>query len=56
MVPCRWAEEESVELQPAAADGTFPDHFYATTNLPAWVRVKEQWIEVEGRRWMQHSG
>ena len=42
------AEAESVELQPAATDGIFPDHFYATTNLPTWVRVKEQWIEVEG--------
>jgi len=42
------AEEESVEVQPAATDGIFPDHFYATTNLPTWVRVKERWIEVEG--------
>src|SRR2546426_10827596 len=39
--------EESADLQPAAADGVFPDHFYATTNLTTWVRVKEQWIEVE---------
>lgn len=40
-------EEESVELEPAPADGVFPDHFYATTNLITWVRVKDRWIEVE---------
>jgi len=39
--------EESAELQPAAADGIFPDHFYATTNLTTWVRVNDNWIEVE---------
>jgi lysine-ketoglutarate reductase/saccharopine dehydrogenase-like protein (TIGR00300 family) len=41
------AEKESAELQPAPADGVFPDHFYATTNLKTWVRVNDQWIEVE---------
>lgn len=41
------AQDESVELQSAPADGVFPDHFYATTNLTTWVRVKERWIEVE---------
>lgn len=40
-------EAESAELQPAPADGIFPDHFYATTNLSTWVRVKDNWIEVE---------
>ncbi len=40
-------EEEPVELQPAPADGIFPDRFYATTNLPTWVRVRDRWIEVE---------
>src|SRR5574341_1040074 len=39
-------EEQSVDLQPAPADGIFPDPFYATTNLPTWVRVRDQWIEV----------
>jgi lysine-ketoglutarate reductase/saccharopine dehydrogenase-like protein (TIGR00300 family) len=39
--------EENVELQPAPADGIFPDHFYATTNLATWVRVNNKWIEVE---------
>ncbi len=41
------AEDQSAQLEPAPADGVFPDHFYATTNLPTWVRVKDQWIEVE---------
>jgi lysine-ketoglutarate reductase/saccharopine dehydrogenase-like protein (TIGR00300 family) len=40
-------EDESVELEAAPADGVFPDHFYATTNLITWVRVKDRWIEVE---------
>ena len=39
-------EEQSVDLQPAPADGIFPDQFYATTSLPTWVRVRDQWIEV----------
>src|SRR5437879_1935944 len=39
--------EESAELQSAAVDGIFPDHFYATTNLTTWVRVNDKWIEVE---------
>jgi lysine-ketoglutarate reductase/saccharopine dehydrogenase-like protein (TIGR00300 family) len=39
--------EENIELQPAPGDGIFPDHFYATTNLATWVRVNNNWIEVE---------
>lgn len=39
-------EDESVRLEPAPADGVFPDHFYATTNLPTSVRVNNTWIEV----------
>jgi lysine-ketoglutarate reductase/saccharopine dehydrogenase-like protein (TIGR00300 family) len=38
---------ELVDLQPAPADGVFPDHFYATTNLETWVRLEQQWIVVE---------
>jgi len=41
------AENETARLEPAPADGVFPDQFYATTNLPTWVRVTERWIEVE---------
>jgi lysine-ketoglutarate reductase/saccharopine dehydrogenase-like protein (TIGR00300 family) len=40
-------EEESVRFEPAPADGIFPDHFYATTNLPTLVRLEESWLEVE---------
>ena len=40
-------EEESIELQAAPADGVFPDHFYATTNLETWVRLEQQWLLVE---------
>lgn len=40
-------EAEPAELQPSLADGVFPDHFYATTNLPTWVRLKDRWVEVE---------
>ena len=32
----------------APADGMFPDEFYATTHLPTQVRVRGQWVEVEG--------
>jgi lysine-ketoglutarate reductase/saccharopine dehydrogenase-like protein (TIGR00300 family) len=39
--------EEGVELQPAPADGVFPDRFYATTNLATWVRVNNHWSEVQ---------
>lgn len=39
-------EEEPALLEPAPRDGIFPDNFYATTNLPSWVRLKEAWLEV----------
>jgi lysine-ketoglutarate reductase/saccharopine dehydrogenase-like protein (TIGR00300 family) len=41
------AEVEGVEFEEAPADGVFPEHFYATTNLPTWVRFNGRWIEVE---------
>jgi lysine-ketoglutarate reductase/saccharopine dehydrogenase-like protein (TIGR00300 family) len=40
-------ELESTLLEPAPADGVFPDHFYSTTNLLTWVKVDGSWIEVE---------
>lgn len=40
-------EEEPAELEPAPQDGIFPENFYATTNLLTWVRVKENWLEVQ---------
>jgi lysine-ketoglutarate reductase/saccharopine dehydrogenase-like protein (TIGR00300 family) len=39
-------EEQTAQLEPAPADGVFPDRFYATTNLTTWVRVRDEWIEV----------
>ncbi|NGZ97015.1 MAG: TIGR00300 family protein [Nitrospira sp. WS110] len=32
----------------APADGVLPDDFYATTHLPTQIRLKEQWIDVDG--------
>jgi hypothetical protein len=40
-------DEESTQLEPAPADGIFPDYFYATTNLTTWARVNSRWIEVK---------
>lgn len=40
--------ERNCRLAPAPADGIFPDEFYATTHLPTQVRVRDQWVEVEG--------
>jgi lysine-ketoglutarate reductase/saccharopine dehydrogenase-like protein (TIGR00300 family) len=34
-------------LQPAEADGVFPDNFYSTTNLPTRVRVDGRWLVVD---------
>jgi lysine-ketoglutarate reductase/saccharopine dehydrogenase-like protein (TIGR00300 family) len=38
--PARW--------EPAPADGVLPDRFYATTNLPTEVFVKDRWLSVAG--------
>lgn len=35
-------------LQPAPADGVFPDGFYCTTHLPTEVRVTDTWLAVQG--------
>ncbi|MEK7761929.1 MAG: TIGR00300 family protein, partial [Nitrospirota bacterium] len=40
--------ERDCRLAAAPADGIFPDEFYATTHLPTQVRVRDQWVEVEG--------
>ena len=39
--------ESDCALEPAPADGLFPETFYATTHLPTQVRLKGRWIEVE---------
>lgn len=38
---------EAAQLEPAPADGVFPDYFYSTTNLTTWISVEGRWIEVE---------
>jgi lysine-ketoglutarate reductase/saccharopine dehydrogenase-like protein (TIGR00300 family) len=40
--------ERDAQLAPAPQDGVLPDDFYATTNLPTFVRVGGHWVEVEG--------
>jgi lysine-ketoglutarate reductase/saccharopine dehydrogenase-like protein (TIGR00300 family) len=40
-------DEHEPETKPAPADGVFPPHFYATTNLPTYVRLDGDWIPVE---------
>jgi len=40
--------EEDCRLQPAPADGIFPEDFYATTHLPTQVRLRGEWVDVEG--------
>src|SRR5881296_2027797 len=39
--------ESDCPLEPAPADGLFPENFYATTHLPTQVRLQGRWIEVE---------
>jgi lysine-ketoglutarate reductase/saccharopine dehydrogenase-like protein (TIGR00300 family) len=38
---------EQVHLEPAHADGVFPEGFYSTTNLETAVRLGGQWVSVE---------
>ena len=40
--------ESDCETRPAAADGVFPEEFYATTHLPTQVRLAGEWIDVTG--------
>ena len=40
--------EKDCGLQPAPADGIFPEDFYATTHLPTQVRLRGEWVDVEG--------
>ncbi|MDQ3808926.1 MAG: TIGR00300 family protein [Chloroflexota bacterium] len=36
-----------VHIEPAPADGVFPEGFYSTTNLETEVRLGGQWVRVE---------
>jgi len=40
-------EQDDVRLEPAPADGVFPEDFYSTTNLETFVRLEERWIPVQ---------
>src|SRR5579885_3422389 len=40
--------ERDCTYEPAPADGILPDMFYATTHLPTQVRIKGEWIDVDG--------
>ncbi len=40
-------EQDNVSLEPAPADGVFPEDFYSTTNLETYVRFDGRWIPVQ---------
>src|SRR5215813_5996597 len=40
--------EADCQLQPAPADGIFPDGFYASTHLPTQIRILGRWLDVSG--------
>lgn len=40
--------EVDCTVESAPADGILPDGFYATTHLPTQIRLRGQWIDVEG--------
>lgn len=41
-------DPSDAQLEPAPADGVFPDGFHATTNLESFIRVDGRWIPVDG--------
>ncbi|MFH0915199.1 MAG: TIGR00300 family protein [bacterium] len=40
-------EQDDIRLEPAPADGVFPEDFYSTTNLETFVRLEGRWIPVQ---------
>ncbi|MGQ0812699.1 MAG: ornithine cyclodeaminase [Nitrospiraceae bacterium] len=40
-------KESDCLIEPAPADGVFPDTFYATTHLPTQVRLLGRWLDVD---------
>ena len=38
--------ERDASVEPAPQDGVLPDDFYSTANLPTFVRIAGQWVEV----------
>jgi len=41
------AEQKSVQLEPAPADGVFPPGFYVSTNHPTFVHHEGKWLEAQ---------
>ena len=41
------ARESDCRVDPAPADGVFPEAFHATTHLPTHVRLDGRWVEVD---------
>ncbi len=40
-------QEKEVQIEPAPADGVFPEGFYSSTNMDTLVRYKDNWIKVD---------
>jgi len=40
-------DQEDARIEPAPADGVFPEDFYSTTNLETYVRVDGRWVPVQ---------
>ncbi len=43
-------EEGDARLEPAPADGVFPEGFYVTSNQRTQIRWRDQWLDVQPRR------
>ncbi len=41
-------QQDDVAVEPAPADGVFPEEFYSTTNLETFVRLGSRWVPVDG--------
>lgn len=40
-------DQQDAFLEPAPADGVFPEDFYSTTNMETFIRFEGRWIPVE---------
>jgi hypothetical protein len=41
-------DPSDADLEPAPADGVFPEGFYSTTNMDTYVRLASRWMHVDG--------
>jgi lysine-ketoglutarate reductase/saccharopine dehydrogenase-like protein (TIGR00300 family) len=41
-------DPEDAESMPAPVHGVFPENFYSTTNMETFVRIRGDWVRVEG--------